>query len=80
MMTKIRMLSISANPLTLLLQVEERALSKMMIVTKIQRLTLNVVGTKNVRSLLQIPPEWLLQIVFSMTSKAVRTCLLTLKM
>ena len=62
--TKIMMLSIPANPLTLLLPVEERALSKMIIVTKIQKLTLNVEGEKNARSPLQIPPEWLLEIVF----------------
>jgi len=37
-------------------------------------------GRKNARSSLQIPPEWLLEIVFSMTSKAVWTCPLTLKM
>ena len=58
------MLSILVNSLTLLLPVEERALSKMMIVTKIQKLTSNVVGVKNARSSLQIPLEWLLEIVF----------------
>jgi len=78
--TDIMMLSISEKPLTLLLPVEERALLKMMTVTKIQKLTFNVVGTKNARLLLQIPLEWLLKIVFSMTSKAVRPCPLTLKM
>jgi len=78
--TKIMMWSILANPLTLLLPIEETVLLKMMTVTKIKKLTLNVVGTKNARSSLQIPPKWLLEIVFSMTTKAVRTCLVTLKM
>jgi len=58
------MLSIPTNPLILLLLVEERALSKMITVTKIQKLTLNVEGPKNRRSSLQIPPEWLFEIVF----------------
>jgi len=58
------MLSIPVNSLTLLLPVEERALLKMMIVTKIQKLTSNVEGIKNARSSPQILPEWLLEIVF----------------
>ena len=58
--TEMMMLSIPANSLTLLLPVEERALSKMMTVTKIQKLTSNVMGTKSTRLSLQIPPEWLL--------------------
>jgi len=37
-------------------------------------------GRKNARSSLQIPPKWLLETVFSMTFKAIRTCPLTLKM
>ena len=58
--TEITILSIPADPLILLLPVEDRALSKMMTVTKIQKLTSNVMGTKSTRLSLQIPPEWLL--------------------
>jgi len=78
--TEMTMLSIPANSLTLLFPVEERALLKMMTVTKIQKLTANVMGVKNARSSSQILPEWLLEIVFAMTSKVVQTCPLTLKM
>jgi len=76
--TKIAMLSIPANPLTRLFPLEKRALSKMTTMTKIKKLTLNVMGVEKARLSLQIPQEWLLEIVFSMPSKAVRTCLLTL--
>jgi len=62
--TRITMMSRLVNPLIHLLPAEERALSKMMTMTKIQKLTLNVEGTKNARSSLQIPPKWLLEIVF----------------
>ena len=54
-------------------------LSTIMIVTRIQKLTLNVVGIKNARLLLLILPVRLLEIVFSMASQAILTCL-TLKM
>ena len=77
--TKILMLNESESLLILPLMIEGGTLSTMMIVTRIQKLTLNVVGIRNARLSLPILPVRLLEIVFSMASQAVQTCL-TLKM
>jgi len=76
---KILMLNGLATPLILLLLIDGRTLLKMITVTRILKLTLNIVGIENAKLSLSILPESLLEIVFLMTSQAVQTCL-TLKM
>jgi len=62
------------------IHIEERTPSKMITVTRIQKLTIDIIGTKSVRLLLQILPHCLLERTFSITSRVVQRCLLTLKM
>ena len=69
--TKILMLNGPKSPLILLLLIGGGTLSTMMIVTRIQKLTLNVVGIRNARLSLPIVPVRLFEIVFSMASQAV---------